>query len=56
MPGVNEQVINRLDRMGQKFQVLFSFLVAPNSFGERVLGSSLKKAQDVDKGLDRRIS
>ena len=54
--GVNEQVINRLDRMGQKYQVLFSFLVAQNSFGERVLGTALKKGKEVDKGLDRRIS
>lgn len=55
VPGVNEQVINRLDRMGQELQVLFSFLVAPNSMGERVLGTSLQKAQEVDKALDRQI-
>jgi SWI/SNF-related matrix-associated actin-dependent regulator 1 of chromatin subfamily A len=54
--GVNEQVINRIDRMGQAEQVLFSFLVAPNSFGERVLGTSLQKAKEVDKALDRRLA
>lgn len=53
--GVNEQVINRLDRMGQEFQVLFSFLVAPNSFGERVLGKALEKGQETEKALDRRV-
>lgn len=53
--GVNEQVINRLDRMGQAYQVLFSFLVAPNSFGERILGKALEKGQEVDKALDRRL-
>lgn len=53
--GVNEQVVNRLDRMGQEYQVLFSFLVAPNSFGERILGKALEKGLEVDKALDRKI-
>ncbi len=54
-PGNNEQLINRLDRMGQKEKVLFSFLVAPGSFAERILGRSLEKAEDIDKTLDRRV-
>lgn len=54
--GVNEQVVNRLDRMGQQGQVLFDFLVAPNSFGERVLGSALRKNQTIHKALDRRVA
>lgn len=53
--GVNEQVINRLDRMGQAYQVLFSFLVAPNSFGERVLGRALEKGKQTHKALDRKM-
>ena len=55
VPGVNEQAINRLDRMGQKFTVQFDFLVAKGSFSERILGTSLRKGQTVHLALDRRV-
>lgn len=56
VPGVNEQLVNRLDRMGQKDKVLFSFLCPQGSFSERVLGTSLYKADDIDKVLDRKVT
>jgi hypothetical protein len=54
-PGINDQLIDRLDRMGQADAVLFSFLVAPNSFAERILSRSLDKAVDIDRALDKRF-
>ena len=53
--GNNEQLVNRLDRMGQTHQVLFDFVVARGSFSERILGTSLRKGQTVHLALDRRI-
>ena len=55
VPGVNEQAINRLDRMGQAGTVQFDFLVARGSFSERILGTSLRKGQTVHLALDRRM-
>jgi SWI/SNF-related matrix-associated actin-dependent regulator of chromatin subfamily A-like protein 1 len=54
-PGVNEQAVNRLDRMGQKHTVHFDFLVARGSFSERILGTSLRKLATTHKALDRRF-
>lgn len=54
VPGVNEQCIDRLHRMGQTGQVQFDFLVAAGSFAEKVLGTSLRKKQTTHKALDRR--
>lgn len=52
-PGNNQQGIDRLDRMGQKNTVLVDFLVAPNSFSERLLASSLRKNVTTHKALDQ---
>lgn len=52
VPGVNEQLIDRLNRMGQKFRVLFDFLAPEGSFAERILGTSIQKAENVHKALD----
>lgn len=52
-PGVNQQAVDRLDRGGQKTQVQADFLVAPGSFSERILASSLRKLQNTNKALDR---
>lgn len=52
--GNNEQFIDRLHRIGQKDSVLAQFLVAPGSFGEKVLGDAIVKAHDVHDALDRR--
>ncbi len=53
--GDNEQMVDRLDRMGQSGQVLFDFLVAPGSFSEHVLGSSLRKRKVTHSALDQRL-
>lgn len=53
--GDNEQMVDRLDRMGQQGQVLFDFLVAPDSFSEHVLGSSLRKRKITHTALDARV-
>lgn len=54
VPGDNEQMIDRLDRMGQTGTVQFDFLVARGSFSEHVLGSSLRKRQTTHRALDMR--
>lgn len=54
-PGNNEQAIDRLDRMGQRGQVLFDFLVAQGSYSEHVLGSSLRKKRITHGALDARV-
>ena len=54
VPGVNEQCIDRLHRMGQLGQVQFDFLVAAGSFAEKVLGTSLRKKQTTHKALDHK--
>ena len=55
VPGENEQCIDRLDRMGQRGQVLFDFLCARGSYGEHVLGTSLRKKQVTHQALDQRL-
>lgn len=52
-PGVNQQGVDRLDRGGQLGQVQADFLVAPNSFSERVLAGALRKNATTHKALDR---
>lgn len=54
-PGVNQQAVDRLDRGGQKGQVLVEFLVAAGSFSEKVLASALRKNQVTHRALDRRM-
>lgn len=54
--GDNEQMIDRLDRMGQSGQVLFDFIVAKGSYSEHVLGSSLRKKKITHTALDQRVS
>ena len=53
--GENEQAVDRLDRMGQSGQVLFDFLVAPGSYSEHILGSSLRKRKVTHTALDQRV-
>ncbi len=52
-PGNNEQAVKRLHRRGQEGQCMFDFLVAPGSFSEKVLGTSLRKLLTTHKALDR---
>lgn len=53
VPGTNQQAVDRLDRGGQNIRVQADFLVAPNSFAEKVLGSSLRKLIVTNKALDK---
>lgn len=53
--GTNQQAIDRLDRGGQTGSVLAEFLVARNSFSERVLATALRKGKTTHKALDARF-
>lgn len=53
--GNNQQVIDRLDRGGQKGTVLFDFLVARGSFSEKVLAKSIEKGHVVHAALDKQV-
>lgn len=53
--GNNQQVIDRLDRGGQRDHVQFDFLLVPGSLCEKVLAKAITKGQTVHKALDRRI-
>ena len=55
MSGENVQAIDRLDRMGQKGQVLFDFIVAQGSYSEHVLGSALRKGRITHNALDAQV-
>lgn len=54
--GTNQQAVDRLDRGGQNQTVLADFLVAPGSFGEKVLASALRKGHNVYKALDAQVA
>lgn len=54
-PGENIQCFDRLDRGGQGRKVQGDIFVAPGSFAEKILASSLRKLQVTDKALDRRL-
>lgn len=53
--GNNVQCFDRLDRGGQRAQVQGDIFVAPGSIAERILASALRKAQVVEKALDRKL-
>lgn len=53
VPGDNDQVISRLERMGQTDAVQADFIVAPGSFSERVLSMALAKMRDTHAALDK---
>jgi SWI/SNF-related matrix-associated actin-dependent regulator of chromatin subfamily A-like protein 1 len=54
-PGENEQMVDRLNRIGQAGTVQADFFVAPNSIVERILASSLRKLQGIHSALDRKV-
>jgi SWI/SNF-related matrix-associated actin-dependent regulator 1 of chromatin subfamily A len=54
--GNNQQCIDRLDRGGQRGQVLADVCVVAGSISERVLAASLRKAQVIEKALDKRVA
>lgn len=54
-PGNNQQGVDRLDRGGQTGQVQADFLVARNSFSERILAGALRKNKTTHAALDRRM-
>lgn len=53
-PGENIQAFDRLDRGGQQRTVQGDIFVAPGSFAEKVLASSLRKLQTTHRALDKR--
>lgn len=53
VPGVNEQAIDRLHRMGQHSNVVAQFLVVEGSLDERMLAAVLEKNETIDNVLDR---
>ena len=54
--GNNEQAFARLDRGGQNRTVQGDIFVAPNSFSEKILASSLRKGHTVHAALDKRFA
>lgn len=56
VPGNNQQCADRLDRGGQKGKVQVDFFVAPGSLSEKVLATSLVKANTMHRALDRRVA
>lgn len=55
VPADNDQVVDRLDRGGQRDKVQADFFVAPNSILERILARSLRKGAVVEKALDAKL-
>lgn len=51
-PADNEQVVDRLNRWGQQEGVLAEWMVAPDSFAERILGTAIRKLKDIHHALD----
>jgi SNF2 family DNA or RNA helicase len=54
--GNNQQVVDRLDRGGQKGKVLIDFCVAPNSIAAGILNRALQKGHVTHLALDARIA
>lgn len=52
VPGVNEQAIDRLYRIGQHSNVVAQFVIVEGSFDERVLASMFGKTHDIHSSLD----
>jgi len=52
VPGENEQVMDRVHRIGQKNHVLVEFLVQKGSLNERILKKVLKKQENIDEVLE----
>ena len=55
VPGNNEQAFDRLDRGGQNRTVQGDIFVAPNSFAEKILATSLRKGHGIHAALDKRF-
>lgn len=53
--GTNQQDFDRLDRGGQRNQVLGDICVVPGSLAEKVLASALRKGHIVHHSLDRQV-
>lgn len=54
VPGNNQQAFDRLDRGGQKRQVLGDIFVAAGSFAEKILATALRKGKVIHNILDER--
>jgi SWI/SNF-related matrix-associated actin-dependent regulator 1 of chromatin subfamily A len=56
VPGMNEQFVGRLDRIGQSGTVQADLFVAPGSLLERILAKSLQKRRNTHAALDARVA
>ena len=54
-PGRNEQLVDRIHRIGQTMNVLAHFLLIEGSFNEKVLNAVMGKAESIHEALDRRL-
>lgn len=54
-PSDNDQGVGRLERFGQLSGIFIEFIVAPRSFDERVLQTSLKKLRGIHSALDEQF-
>lgn len=54
--GNNQQVVDRLDRGGQKGKVLVDFCVAPGSIASQILNRALHKGHVTHLALDARVA
>ena len=52
-PGDNQQVVDRLHRIGQKEGVLADWLAVPNSFAERIIATATRKLRNIHSALDK---
>ena len=53
VPGVNEQMIDRIHRVGQRGQYVIGHVpVVPDTLDERILGTAIDKDQNIYKALD----
>ena len=53
VPGRNEQVVDRVHRIGQRGHVLGHVPVVPNTLDERILGTVVAKSQNIHAALDK---
>lgn len=52
VPGVNQQIVDRIHRKGQTFGTMAHVPVVPGTLDEKMLGSAIKKSQHIYQALD----
>jgi len=57
VPGKNEQLLDRIDRMGQEGNYVLGHVpVIPDSMDERIISTAIEKDKNIHKALDAPIS